>query len=108
MIQMATRWGVRNLMQQFWQKMSKPHPVMVRYWPQRDLRRAFAELIGPPKISVDGFFGLNAQMADLELLPWRYRCLVRSSGLLRRLSERIHWLSRLADSVYVKSYRARC
>lgn len=103
MIQMATRWGGRNLMNQLKQKFRKPNPFKVRFWPQRTLRRTFTDLIGPTTIIVDGFFTLNAQSFDLDLLPWRYRCVVHTSDRLRSLSKLAPWIGCFADSVYVQS-----
>ena len=78
----------------------------VRYWTPRELEAAFAEAVGPARLFVDGFFALNAQPSDLDLLPPRSRAVVRASTLLRRASERAPALRTLADSLYVDSTRA--
>jgi len=103
-IQMATLWGPRNVMMAIKKKLFvKPGPFLVRYWPQGKLRRTFTELIGPTTISVDGFFSINPQASDLDLLPWKYRCVVHSSDFFRSLSDRAGWVGRFADSVYLQS-----
>ena len=63
----------------------------------------FEHLVGPTSIAVDGYFSVNAQSADLPLLPARYRAVVRSSEWLRRLAERFPPLVGVADSLYVSA-----
>jgi hypothetical protein len=79
----------------------------VRYWTPRELERTFREIIGPSELVADGFFSLNPQAADVDLLPARYRAVVRLSEMLRRLSERAPLLRHLADSLYVRSRNER-
>ena len=102
-IQMAALWGARSLMMHLKKIVRKPHPFLVKYWTQRRLRRAFTALIGPTTVSVDGFFSLGPQASDLDLLPWRYRCVIHASELLRTASDRAGWIGRFADSVYLQS-----
>lgn len=110
-IQMATRWGLNNQLSQLHQSLrhlrNAPNPFRVRYWPQRELQQTFDELVGPSKISSDSFFSVNSQMADLDLLYRRHRAVVRVSDFLRRKSEGRRWLTKMADSVFLTSERAR-
>ena len=55
----------------------------------------------PARLDVDGFFTLNAQPADLDLLPGRYRLVVRASEALRKLSATFPALGRVANSLYI-------
>ena len=102
-IQMAQRFGVLNVVQQARRRFRRPHLFQVRYWPLAALRSVFSEAVGPTKLSVDGFFSINAQSADLDLLRFSHRALVHASGFLRRLASRLPWLILGADSVYVNS-----
>src|SRR5207237_7041494 len=106
--QMANAFGPRNLYRQLVRRrFREPRALFgVRYWTPEELRTAFSEAIGPAHLSVDGFFALNAQASDLELLPLRYRPVVRTSELLRRASARLPALRTVADSLYVESTRA--
>lgn len=72
----------------------------VRYWRPGELREVFGA-IGPTKLSTDGFFTLNPQTSDLDLLPRHFRALVRASEALKRL--RVP--TAVADSVNVRSTR---
>lgn len=56
---------------------------------------------GPFEIRAEGFFTTNAQAADLDLLPRRYRALARLSLALTRASLRWPWLVKWADAVWV-------
>jgi SAM-dependent methyltransferase len=102
-IQMAQRWGILNLLQQARRRFRPPRLFQVRYWPLAALRSVFSEAVGPTTLSVDGFFSINAQSADLDLLRPSHRALVHASSFLRRCATRFPWLIRGADSVYVNS-----
>jgi hypothetical protein len=82
-----------------------PTGFEVRYWPLRSLRALAESRIGPTTIDVDGFFSVNAQPADIPLLPARYRLLVRVSEAFRGLTAHVPWLVQVADSAYVSSAR---
>jgi SAM-dependent methyltransferase len=102
-VQMAQRHGLRNYLQQARRGFRRPRSFEVRYWPLDELRAAFTAGIGPTTLSVDGFFSLNAQSADLDLLRPVQRAIVKTSNALRALSARRPWLVYAADSVYVDS-----
>jgi SAM-dependent methyltransferase/uncharacterized protein YbaR (Trm112 family) len=107
LVQMANVWGVRSLLNQARERrFREPRSLFdVRYWSPGELREAFVRAVGPSELAVDGFLTLNPQPADLELLPRRYRALVRTSEALRRVSERVRPLAYAADSLYVRSER---
>jgi hypothetical protein len=50
----------------------------------------------------DGFFTINPQVSDLDLLPARSRVVVRVSEVLRRASRHAPFLVQVADSVVVR------
>lgn len=106
LVQMASKFGVRNFVQQARRGFRTPKLFEVRYWYPADMLRQFEQRVGPARLAVDSFFSLNAQTADLELIPWRYRPLVRTSERLRTASERTQSLVYLADSLYVHATRA--
>jgi hypothetical protein len=62
-----------------------------------------AAVLGSGETEVDGFFSLNVQPADLDLMPAGYRSLIRTSERLRRWSEVVPALRYVADSVYVRA-----
>jgi SAM-dependent methyltransferase/uncharacterized protein YbaR (Trm112 family) len=101
-VQMPNALGVRNLYQLARRGFRVGRHFEVRYWRPGELRRTF-RAIGPTSLSTDGFFTLNPQKRDLDLLPRRYRALVRTSEALRRASGRARFLTALADSVNVRS-----
>jgi SAM-dependent methyltransferase len=105
LIQLANRWGVRQLLNQALVA-SGVHEVgsfHVRYWRPSELREAAREIAAEFRLEVDGFFSLNPQSTDLDLLPRRYRALVRASDVLRRLSDDVPALLPLADSLYMRA-----
>ena len=103
-VQMPNALGVRNLYQLARRRFREGDRFEVRYWRPGELRRAFG-VIGATELSTDGFFTLNPQKRDLDLLPRHYRALVRTSEALRRLSGRARLLTAVADSVNVRSTR---
>jgi SAM-dependent methyltransferase/uncharacterized protein YbaR (Trm112 family) len=106
-VQMLTRFGARSLYQQARRRFRAPRDFEVRYWRPAELEAGFGEAIGPSHLSVDGFFSANAQRTDTHLLPLHLRSVVHASEALRQASASFPVLTRLADSLYVRSTRAR-
>jgi SAM-dependent methyltransferase len=102
-VQMPNALGVRNVYQLARRRFREGNAFEVRYWTPRELRRAWTAAIGPSELTTDGFFTLNPQTADLDLLPARFRALVRVSETLRRASGRVPALTNLADSVNIRA-----
>lgn len=101
MVQMPNWLGVRSLYHQARRGFRRNLPFFaVDYWGIGELRDAF-ETIGAVELSVDGFFGLGIQPADVGMLPKHLRPIVYASEGLRRLSMRFKPLVYVADSVYV-------
>jgi SAM-dependent methyltransferase/uncharacterized protein YbaR (Trm112 family) len=104
-VQMANVYGVRSLWNQLRERrFREPRRLFdIRYWSPRELKRELSDRIGPTTLEVDGFFTLNPQVTDLELLPRRFRVVVRASETLRRASGRLPPLRYAADSLYAVS-----
>jgi SAM-dependent methyltransferase len=103
LIQMANRAGVRSLYHQARRNFQEPEGFDVRYWSTKEIERTFSNIIGPSEIFADCYFGLGIQPPDADMLPFRYRLAVAASEILRRLSQRLRVLGRVADSVFVRS-----
>jgi SAM-dependent methyltransferase/uncharacterized protein YbaR (Trm112 family) len=101
MIQMANALGVRCLYHQVKRGFRTPRAFEVRYWTPGELRQTAARLVGPASLAVDGYFTLNAQDGEVDVLPPRFRYLVRLSERLRSLSSRFVPLRYVADSLYI-------
>lgn len=99
-VQMPNALGALNVVRLAQRRFREGEAFEVRYWRPRDLSRVFGR-IGPTQLSTDGFFTLNPQKRDLDLLPRRFRAVVRVSEALKRL----HAPTRLADSVNIRSTR---
>jgi SAM-dependent methyltransferase/uncharacterized protein YbaR (Trm112 family) len=104
-VQMPNVFGIRCLYHQMRRGFREGREFDVRYWRPSELHSAFSTCIGPSTLSVDGFFSLNVQVADVDLMPRRYRLLVHTSEYLRKLSTRIPLLIKCADSLYVVAVR---
>ncbi|MGH3130485.1 MAG: methyltransferase domain-containing protein [Gaiellaceae bacterium] len=102
-VQMPNSLGVRNLYQLARRRFREGDHFEVRYWTPRELRSTWGGIVGPTQLSTDGFFTLNPQTSDLDLLPARFRALVRVSDGLKRASRRVGLLTNLADSVNVRA-----
>jgi uncharacterized protein YbaR (Trm112 family)/SAM-dependent methyltransferase len=103
--QFANALGARSLFVQARRGFRRATGFEVRYWSLRSLRVLAEKRIGPTVIDVDGFFSVNAQPADIPLLPARYRLLVQVSETIRGLTVHVPWLAQVADSIYVFSAR---
>jgi 2-polyprenyl-3-methyl-5-hydroxy-6-metoxy-1,4-benzoquinol methylase len=101
-IEMPNARGPLNLARQARRGFSAGSGQDVRYWTLADLRSTFGA-IGPVAIEADGFLTINPQPSDLDLLPPRSRAVVRVSEAVRRASERVPALVRVADSVVVRT-----
>jgi SAM-dependent methyltransferase/uncharacterized protein YbaR (Trm112 family) len=106
LVQMPNMFGMRCLYHQARRGFREERDFEVRYWKPSELLAAFSSAIGPSELSVDGFFSLNVQPSDVHLFPARYRAVVRTSEILRRLSNHFPALAKIADSLYVSSRRA--
>jgi SAM-dependent methyltransferase/uncharacterized protein YbaR (Trm112 family) len=104
-MQMANALGLRNAYQLARRRFREGDRFEVRYWTPRELRRAWEAAIGPTQLTADGFFTLNPQSSDLDLLPAHARALVRVSTVLRSASGRVGVLTTFADSVSVRAVR---
>jgi 2-polyprenyl-3-methyl-5-hydroxy-6-metoxy-1,4-benzoquinol methylase/uncharacterized protein YbaR (Trm112 family) len=107
-VQMPNSSGLHNLWVQARSGFRASGFFGVRYWRPRELQDLFGRTIGPTSLSVDGFFSLNAQASDKDLLPFHYRFVVSCSEMLRSLSMRFAPLAAIADSLYVHSVRRAC
>jgi SAM-dependent methyltransferase len=105
LIQMANMFGVRCFYHQARRGFRATRGFEVRYWSPRELKETFARLIGPSKLSIDGFFSLDPQLSDLRFLPARYQAIVYVSEMLRQLGAALPALKLFADSLYVESVR---
>jgi SAM-dependent methyltransferase len=101
LVQMPNVFGVRCLYHQVRRGFRRARDFEVRYWTPAELVHLFSRYLEDARISVDGFFSLNAQISDLRFMPFRYRVLVSFSEILRRLSRKARVLTYVADSIYV-------
>ena len=105
LIQLPNILGLLSLFYQIKRRFRQPRGFEVHYWWAGELEKVFTRLIGQTSISVDGFFSLNAQDSNSEMLPFYFRFLVNCSLFLRRTSKKIPWLKYIADSLYVRSVK---
>jgi hypothetical protein len=63
----------------------------------------FEKRFGPTTMTSDCYFGLGIQPSDADLLPLPYRMIIHSSEVLRRISDVVTPLRKVADSVYLES-----
>ena len=104
-IQMPTVLGIRCMYHQARRRFREARDFEVRYWSIPALRRVFTKHVGRTTFSVDCFFGIGLQAADLRLMPLSLRGVIRASELLRKTSRILPWFCYVADSVYVESTR---
>jgi len=107
LIQMPNALGLRSQYHLLRRGFQKPRRFDVHYYTLTELLNTFKLTIGPSKITVDGFFGLNMQASDAKLMPARYRTLISASELLRRCSQTVSILKLVADSLYIESKKGQ-
>lgn len=107
LIQMANLLGVRQLYNELRDTLRGEQDVFrVRRWSPRELISTFSDLVGPAELTADGYFSLNAQPTDIDLLRPLPRAVVRTSELLKGVSRRLTPLALVADSVFIDARRA--
>jgi SAM-dependent methyltransferase/uncharacterized protein YbaR (Trm112 family) len=97
-VQMPNALGALNVVRLAQRRFREGDQFEVRYWRPGELKRVFGR-IGPTELTTDGYFTLNPQKRDLDLLPRRFRTLVRVSETLKRIGAP----TTVADSVNVRS-----
>ena len=103
LIQMPNRYGIRQYQQLRRRGFTEGEGFDIRYWTPAEMMQTFREKFGPTEMSTDCYFGLGIQGADADLLPAKFKAVVYTSEFLRRVSSVITPLTKLADSVYLKS-----
>lgn len=108
-VQLANAYGIRQAYNKALQalRIRDTGGFRVRYWTPREMRHTFEGIVGESALAVDGFFSLNIQPADKDLMPQRYRMLIALSEALRRASDYIPLLRYAADSLYVRAIVSR-
>lgn len=105
-IQMAAKFGLRSLQQQWRRGFREPSDFQVRYWSVPKLTRTFEELIGQTEVTTDCYFGLGLQWSNFgQMRPLHKPILIASEGL-KRLSNVIPPLRYVADSVFCTATKA--
>jgi SAM-dependent methyltransferase/uncharacterized protein YbaR (Trm112 family) len=102
-VQMPNKFGIRCFYQNARRGFSEGENFDVRYWSPSELMKTFKNTFGATEMSADCYFGLNIQNNDLDMMPARFKAVVKSSEFLRRVSRRMPLLVKVADSVYLES-----
>jgi ubiquinone/menaquinone biosynthesis C-methylase UbiE/uncharacterized protein YbaR (Trm112 family) len=103
LIQMPNKYGIRQFQQYRRRGYTEGEGFDVRYWTPSELMETFQEKFGKTKMTTDCYFGLGIQSSDADLMPLPYRMIIHSSEVLRRISDVVKPLRKVADSVYLES-----
>lgn len=103
LIQMPNKYGIRQYQQHRRRGFTEGEGFEVRYWTPTELMETFERKFGKTVMTTDCYFGLGIQGSDADLLPFRYKMVVHSSEILRKISRVIKPLTKVADSVYLES-----
>ena len=105
LIQMPNVMGARCFYQWAKRGFSDGTGFNVRYWTLGQLRKTFSA-IGPVDFDIDCFFGIGLQQSDADLMPMKWKLLLRASEALRTAGLALPILRHVADSVYVRASNA--
>jgi ubiquinone/menaquinone biosynthesis C-methylase UbiE/uncharacterized protein YbaR (Trm112 family) len=104
LIQMANILGLKQLANQARDLVRRERGVFrVRRWLPGQLLQIFRDAVGPATLRADGYFTLNPQLTDLDLLPPLPRLVVHLSSTLCRAATLVPPLRYLADSVFIEA-----
>ncbi|GEP56555.1 methyltransferase domain-containing protein [Reyranella soli] len=104
-IQMANWLGIRSLYHQARRGFREPESFEVRYWSTAEIVDAFRTAIGPSTLSVDCYFGLGWQWADMKYMRATHKPILMASEILRRCSQVLTPMQHVADSVFCTATR---
>jgi SAM-dependent methyltransferase/uncharacterized protein YbaR (Trm112 family) len=103
LFQMPNKYGIRSYQQHRRRGFTEGEGFDVRYWKPAEMIETLEQKIGETVMTADCFFGLGIQKSDVDLLPAKYKMVVYSSEILRKLSHLIKPMTKIADSVYLES-----
>jgi ubiquinone/menaquinone biosynthesis C-methylase UbiE/uncharacterized protein YbaR (Trm112 family) len=103
LIQMPAKYGIRSVQQQIRRGFSEGEDFDIRYWSPAELVETFEQIFGQTKLFTDCYFGLGVQKTDIDLMPPLYKLIVRSSEVLRKMSNNIPLMTKVADSIWAES-----
>ncbi len=103
LIQMPNMYGIRQYQQYRRRGFTEGEAFDVRYWTPSELMATFEKKFGKTTMTTDCYFGLGIQPSDTDMLPVHYRMIIHSSEFLRRISNVVTPLTKVADSVYLES-----
>jgi ubiquinone/menaquinone biosynthesis C-methylase UbiE/uncharacterized protein YbaR (Trm112 family) len=103
LLQMPNKFGIRSYYQLWRRGFAEGEGFDIRYWTPAELLKTFTEKFGETMMTVDCYFGLGIQKNDVDLLPVKYKVVVHSSEILRKISWLVPPMVKVADSVYLES-----
>ena len=101
--QVPGRYGIGSMLHQLRRGFRTPSGAEVRYWRPGRLRSLFSTGLGPTRLEMDGFIGLNPRHTSAHALPVRARLGVALSRMLRPASGGLPLLTWVSDSLRVIS-----
>lgn len=103
LFQMSNKYGIRQYQQYRRRGYTEGEGFEIRYWTPAELKETFEKRFGPMKMTSDCYFGLGVHGKDADMFPFHYRMIVRTSEFLRKISNVVTPLTKVADSVYLES-----
>ncbi len=103
LFQMPNKYGIRQYQQYRRRGRTEGEGFEIRYWTPAELMETFGKRFGAMKMTSDCYFGLGIQGKDADLLPLKYKMIIYSSEFLRKISNVVTPLRKVADSVYLES-----
>jgi ubiquinone/menaquinone biosynthesis C-methylase UbiE/uncharacterized protein YbaR (Trm112 family) len=103
LFQMSNKYGIRQYQQYRRRGYTEGEGFDIRYWTPAELKETFEKRFGPMKMTSDCYFGLGIHGKDADMFPFHYRMIVHTSEFLRKISNIVTPLTKVADSVYLES-----
>lgn len=107
LFQMPNKYGIRQYQQYRRRGRTEGEGFDIRYWTPSELKETFEKRFGPMKMTSDCYFGLGVHKKDADMFPIHYRMIVYASEFLRKISNVVTPLRKVADSVYLESENLR-
>jgi ubiquinone/menaquinone biosynthesis C-methylase UbiE/uncharacterized protein YbaR (Trm112 family) len=103
LVQMPNKYGIRQYQQYRRRGYTEGEAFDVRYWTPSELMETFEKKFGKTTMTTDCYFGLGIQPSDADLLPLKFKIVIGTSEVVRKISNVVTPLTKIADSVYLES-----
>jgi 2-polyprenyl-3-methyl-5-hydroxy-6-metoxy-1,4-benzoquinol methylase len=109
LIELPVSHGLTNFRHLLFGRRDTEHPQSwdVRYYSLKEIRALLRNIIGPPRIWPDCYFGIGVRPEDRDIIPWPNKAIVWLSEIFKALARILPPIRWLADSVFAEAIKSK-